>query len=435
MPRRKLANWGNYPYVEADVTETSSIADIKELIKRSDGLIARGNGRCYGDSSLGPNIFSSLRLNCLLSFDSENGTLECESGVLLSDILEIIVPKGFFLPVTPGTKFVSLGGAIAADVHGKNHHREGSFANHLISLDLLNQEGMMIRCSPSENSDVFWKTCGGMGLTGIIVSAKFRLKKIETSFITQVSKKNRDIDSTMRAFEGSGDATYSVAWIDCFGTKRGLGRSILQLGEHSSLDEIPLSLSSEPLRQPREKKLGVPMFMPAFALNSLSVRAFNTAYYHRQLRAETTNVIHFDPFFYPLDGILHWNRLFGKNGLVQYQFVMPLSKSYDGIVKVLETIRRSGQGSPLAVLKLFGKQHSRAVMSFPIEGYTLALDFKVCETVFRLLDELDEIVAENDGRVYLAKDARMSAEFFKRTYMQRVSSGYFRSAQSSRLQY
>ena len=435
MPRRIVTNWGNYPQIEADVAEVSGDTDIHKLIAGKDHLIARGNGRSYGDSSLGDNIFSTLRLNKFLAFNQENGTIECQSGVLLADIISVVVPTGFFLPVTPGTKFITVGGAIAADVHGKNHHVDGSFARHIEHFELMDERGEITRCSPTENPNLFWQTCGGMGLTGIIIAAKFRLKKIETAFITHISRKTKDIESTMRAFESSSGSTYSVAWLDCFGTSKSLGRSILQLGEHSKIDEIPSALSSDPLILPPKAKLAIPAFLPSFALNRFSVTAFNAAYYHRQLRSESRGIIHFDPYFYPLDGVREWNRVYGKNGFVQYQFVLPLSRSFDGIIKILEKVRRSGQGSPLAVLKLFGKQDPNAVMSFPMEGYTVALDFKVNEHVFRLLDELDEIVEAHEGRVYLAKDARMSASFFKKTYAERISSGYFHSAQSARLEY
>lgn len=435
MPRKVVTNWGNYPVIEADVTAVSSRSDIAKLIADKDHLIARGNGRCYGDASLGSNIFSALRLNKFLAFDAKNATIECESGVLLLDILDVIVPKGFFLPVTPGTKFITVGGAIAADVHGKNHHVDGSFASHIEHFALMNENGDVIRCSPDENELLFWQTCGGMGLTGVILSAKFRLKRIETAFITHISRKTRDIESTMKAFEIASGSTYSVAWLDCFGTSKSLGRSILQLGEHASIDDLPDGLRSDPLRLSTGAKASVPFYFPSFTLNRLTVTAFNTAYYNRQIREETRGVIRFDPFFYPLDGVRDWNRIYGLRGFVQYQFVLPLDQSFDGLVKVLEKVRRSGHGSPLAVLKLFGENDPRSVMSFPMKGYTLALDFKVNEQVFRLLDELDDIVAEHQGRIYLAKDARMSAKFFKESYKERISSAYFRSAQSTRLEY
>lgn len=433
MPRKMVTNWGNYPRVEAEVTESADQETIKDLVAASDDLIARGNGRCYGDSSLNERIFSTLRLNKFIEFDTTNGTIECESGVLLSEVLEVIVPAGFFLPVSPGTKFITVGGAIAADVHGKNHHKDGSFSNHIVHFDLMDESGNILRCSSSENARLFWSTCGGMGLTGIILSAKFRLKAIETAFINQTSHKARNLDDVMKLFDASSDVTYSVAWIDCLAKTKKLGRSLLLLGEHTRLGALPHDLRSRHLRGSGDSKLDVPFSLPGITLNHLSVRSFNFLYYHRQLSERVESVVHYDPYFYPLDGIQNWNRLYGPAGFMQYQFVLPLANSYDGLVKVLEKVSNSGQGSPLAVLKLFGKPDPNAVMSFPMEGYTLTLDFKATPAVFRLLDELDEIVLENGGRIYLAKDARMKAEIFQRSYQNKVAAGRFSSAQSRRL--
>ena len=435
MLHKTVTNWGQYPAIKANVTESADLTEIKSFVRDQASVIARGNGRCYGDSSLNANIFSTLRLNRFLSFDTETGILECESGVLLADILKVGVSKGFFLPVTPGTKFITLGGAIAADVHGKNHHCEGSFADHVIEIKLLTADGETLDCSKVENADLFWQTCGGMGLTGIILTAKFGLKPVETSYISQISEKANDIDAVMRLFEASGDQTYSVAWLDCFAKKRNLGRSVLMTGEHSRISELPPNQQADPLKLASEKSKNIPFNLPAISVNYLSVKALNFLYYHKQLKRRAESVVHFDTFFYPLDGIHNWNRAYGKPGFVQYQFVLPMADSHDGLVKILEKIARSRQGSPLAVLKLFGKPNPNAVMSFPIEGYTLALDFKVNPQVFRLLDDLDEVVLKHKGRIYLAKDARMSAATFHESYSKIVPSGKFESAQSTRLAY
>jgi len=433
MPRKTVTNWGNYPAIEANVTESSEIADIRSLVKTGDCLIARGNGRCYGDSSLGRNIFSTLKLNRFLSFQFETGSLECEAGVILADILDVIVPKGFFLPVTPGTKFITVGGAIAADVHGKNHHSEGSFSEYLLSFQLLTADGGIVSCSKDENADLFWQTCGGMGLTGIILSAHFKLKPIETSYIRQITHKAANLDKVMELFQQSAASIYSVAWIDSLASGTNLGRSMLMLGEHCEYDELPVKLQEDALTTKAGNSLNVPFNFPAFSLNSASIKAFNFAYYHRQFEQRSEEFVHYESFFYPLDGIHNWNRIYGRKGFVQYQFVLPTNNSCDGLTKILKRIEKSGQGSFLAVLKLFGKSNPNAVMSFPMEGYTLALDFKVNSKVFRLLDNLDEIVAEYGGRVYLAKDARMSAAFFHKTYSNIVSSDTFISSQSERL--
>ncbi|MEJ7848561.1 MAG: FAD-binding oxidoreductase [Pyrinomonadaceae bacterium] len=433
MPRKTVTNWGNYPAVEANVTESSEISDIRSLVENANTLIARGNGRCYGDSSLGPNIFSTLKLNRILSFDTQTNTLECEAGVMLNEILEVFVPKGFFLPVTPGTKFITVGGAVAADVHGKNHHSEGSFSEHLLSFQLLTESGEIVSCSKDENAGLFWQTCGGMGLTGIILSARFKLKTIETSFIRQITHKAASLEKVMELFEKSANSTYSVAWIDCLARGKTLGRSMLMLGEHANYDELPIKLQKNALAAKSGNSLTIPFNFPTFSLNKASVKAFNFAYYYRQFAQNSENFVHYESFFYPLDGINNWNRIYGRKGFLQYQFVLPTHNSFDGLTKILKRIEQSGQGSFLAVLKLFGKPNPNAVMSFPIEGYTLALDFKVSPKVFRLLDELDEIVAEFSGRVYLAKDARMSAVFFHKTYSNIVTSDIFISSQSERL--
>lgn len=435
MPHKMVANWGNFPTIKAHVTQSSDTSEIQSFVRSHDSLIARGNGRCYGDSSLNKTIFSTLKLNRFLAFDPKEKTIECEAGVLLSEILNVIVPQRLFLPVSPGTKFITLGGAIAADVHGKNHHGEGSFADHVLELRLLTADGSIYVCSPTENAGLFWQTCGGMGLTGIILSAKFRLKAIETSYIRQVSEKAEDIEAVMRLFERSGDHTYSVAWLDCFARRKNLGRSVLHVGEHSLLDELPVPLKRDALRPAPESGFNIPLYFPAFTVNYLSVKALNFLYYHRQFAQKAETYDHFDTFFYPLDGVHHWNRIYGRRGFVQYQFVLPIQDSYDGLVRILEKIALSGQGSPLAVLKLFGKANPNAVMSFPMEGYTLALDFKVNPEVFRLLDELDEIVYKYNGRIYLAKDARMSADIFHKTYSTVVPSGTFQSEQSKRLEF
>lgn len=433
MPFKKVSNWGNFPAVNANFIESSDISEIQALVNKHKGLIARGNGRCYGDSSLSENIFSTLRLNRFLSFNPAEGTLECESGVLLSDILDVIVPQRFFLPVTPGTKFITLGGAIAADVHGKNHHCEGSFANHVIHFNLLQSNGDIVKCSRDENPELFWQTCGGMGLTGIILNAKFRLKPVETSYVRQITCKASGLEQVMRLFEESGSYTYSVAWLDCFAPRRQLGRSIVRFGEHSSYEELPSKLQKEPLRLAPKSGFDIRFYPPSFSVNYATVKVINSIYYHEHPIEKRENFAHFDRYFYPLDSIRHWNRVYGRHGFVQYQFVLPKENSFDGLKMILENIRESGQGSPLAVLKLFGKQDPNAVMSFPMEGYTLALDFKVNPKVFRLLDELDLIVLRNNGRLNLAKDARMSPDIFRRTYSNIVPSNGFSSHQSNRL--
>ncbi|QYO65879.1 FAD-dependent oxidoreductase [Leptolyngbya sp. 7M] len=435
MSSKRVANWGNYPSVEAEMLESRDLDRIREHITGTSKLIARGNGRCYGDASLSKNIVSSLPLNRFLSFDIKNGVIECESGVMLSEVLAVCVPNGFFLPVTPGTKFITVGGAIAADVHGKNHHVHGSFSNFVEEIVLLDETGRFVVCSGTREPEIFWKTCGGMGRTGIIISAKIRLRAIESSYIEQTSYKARDLCEIMELFEENLSSTYSVAWIDCFAKGQKMGRSILLLGEHISGENLPIKYKNEPLLVHQEPRLNFPFTAPSSTVNYLTVKILNALYYSRQRGKVSKKAIHYDPYFYPLDRINNWNRAYGKRGFVQYQCVIPLEQSKTGMEKLLAEIEHSGQGSPLAVLKLFGEADPNAVMSFPMKGYTLALDFKVSERVFSLLDKLDRIVADLGGRVYLAKDARMNAEVFGQTYKKQVSSAKFASLQSERLGY
>ncbi|MEO1451664.1 MAG: FAD-binding oxidoreductase, partial [Bacteroidota bacterium] len=255
MKKTFVHNWGNYPVIEADVHSPSFEQDIQAMVQSQETLLARGNGRCYGDAALNPTLFSTHKLNKLLAFDREKGILTCESGVILSDILDVIVPAGFFLPVTPGTKFISIGGAIAADVHGKNHHAEGCFSDHLLSFDLVNAAGQIVRCTKEDTPELFWQTVGGMGLTGIIIRATFNLKPIETAFIRQESIKAQNLQEIMDLFEESESWTYTMSWIDCLQKGKNIGRSILMRGEHALPNEIPAKASSAPLDLPKKGKL------------------------------------------------------------------------------------------------------------------------------------------------------------------------------------
>ena len=428
---KKVTNWGNYPVVEREIRSEASIERIKDFVINNPEVITRGNGRCYGDASLGDVIFSTEKLNKFISFDPENGIMECESGVLLSEILDIIVPRGFFLYVTPGTKFITIGGAIASDVHGKNHHTEGCFSECLLDFSVMNENGDVILCSREENSALFWATMGGMGLTGIILSARFKLKKIETSYMRQESIKAENLDDIFRLFEESAKWTYTVAWIDCLRKGRSRGRSILLRGEHASVTELPQSLSKKTIQVKNKQLLSMPFFFPGFALNTLSVQLFNMLYYFKQLRKTVKSFVSYESFFYPLDIIGYWNRIYGKKGFIQYQMVIPKEKGKEGMEKILETISSSGQGSFLAVLKLFGKNNPLTYNSFPFEGYTLALDFKVTRQLKPLIDKLDDIVEEYGGRIYLSKDS-MSKESLT-DYLKNTSSGKFVSLQQKRI--
>jgi decaprenylphospho-beta-D-ribofuranose 2-oxidase len=407
--KKLITNWNNYPVVEA--REISFDYERELAQKLNQQSIPHGNGRCYGDASLAPEVVNTLRYDKVLAFDELNGIITCQSGILLSDLLQIIVPRGWFLPVTPGTKFITVGGAVASDVHGKNHHVDGSFSRHIVSMSVLTGTGETFVCSRTQHEDLFWATCGGMGLTGIILDVKFRLKRISTAYIRQRQIKARNLDEVMALFEENSASTYSVAWIDCLKSGKSFGRSILMLGEHAGTDEV----NRDKVLVPKEKALfKVPFNFPGFALNGFSVKVFNALYYAKNYKKVIDNITHYDGFYYPLDSVLEWNKIYGKRGFVQYQFVLPLSSSKQGLVDILKRINKHGTGSFLAVLKLFGEQDD--LISFPMRGYTLALDFPIQPGLFEFLDELDIVVADYGGRIYLSKDARMKKEIFWKTY-------------------
>ncbi|WP_139422659.1 FAD-binding oxidoreductase [Chryseobacterium mulctrae] len=428
---QKVTNWGNFPIVEKEMKSEESFRKIKEFVQNHNEVIARGNGRCYGDASLGESIFSTKKLNKFIGFDRLNGIIECESGVLLSDVLEISVPQGYFLYVTPGTKFISVGGAIASDVHGKNHHSEGCFSEYVIDFKLMTENGDIIICSKEENSEKFYATIGGMGLTGIILSARFKLKNIETAYIRQESIKAENLNEIFRLFDESESWTYTVAWIDCLQKGKDIGRSILMRGEHAFAHELPQKFSKNPLRLKKKFSPTVPFYFPGFVLNALTVKLFNLLYFKRQTKKEVKNFIDYETYFYPLDAINDWNKIYGKSGFIQYQMVIPKENGKEGMKKILETIANSGNGSFLAVLKLFGKNNPEAYNSFPIEGYTLALDFKVNSKLKKLVEQLDQTVQEFGGRIYLTKDSMSKSSLTD--YLKNVESSKFVSLQHKRI--
>ncbi len=411
--KKQIANWGNYPVMESDERTFSFDSQLQSLVKESSSFIPRGNGRCYGDGSLGTTTISTLKYDKILSFDTFKGIFECESGITLDHVLEVTVPKGWFLPVTPGTKFITVGGAVASDVHGKNHHIDGAFSQHVLEMDLVLGSGETITCSSIKNPDLFRATCGGMGLTGVITRVRFDLKKIETAYIKQKQIKAENLEEIIRLFDEYKDYTYSVAWIDCLKKGAHFGRSILILGEHAKLNELSEKQKKAPLTVSKKKQIPFPVNLPSWVLNSFTVKAFNFLYYGKNFKRLIDNVVPYEPFFYPLDAIANWNRGYGKKGFVQYQFVLPL-QAKEGLVEILHKISAEGLGSFLAVLKVFGKQES--LISFPMEGYTLALDFPVRKGLFKFLDELDKIVLKYGGRLYMSKDARMKPDILEAGY-------------------
>jgi decaprenylphospho-beta-D-ribofuranose 2-oxidase len=435
---RPLTSWGNYPIVPATEVSFSVPDHLPGVLTKP--CIARGNGRCYGDASLSATVISTRKFDKMLAFDGQTGIVHCQSGVLLADLLEVFVPQGWFLPVTPGTKYITVGGAVASDVHGKNHHVEGAFSNHVLEMTVHTARGP-IRCSPTENVDLFAATCGGMGLTGIILDVCFQLKRIHTAYIRQRQVKAANLEAVLDLFDAYADATYSVAWIDCLQTGHGFGRSMLILGEHATPAEVQAIGVTEPLRLPPSKQVSVPFALPSFVLHPLTIRAFNALYYHKNRKKIQDSIVPYERFFYPLDAVLHWNRLYGRRGFVQYQCVLPKASGRQGLVDLLQRISQRGMGSFLAVLKLFGPQDG--LIAFPMEGYTLALDFPVRRGLLEFLDDLDRIVLAYGGRLYLSKDARMPRDVFWKSYahsqkflavVQKYNPDFlFRSVQSDRL--
>lgn len=400
-------SWGYFPKKATRiVTKVTSKQRVLDVINSNDAVIAQGNGRSYGDSALGEHQVNLLHYYYFESFDPIHGVLKVRAGALLSDILDAFVPQGWFLSVSPGTKLITVGGAIASDVHGKNHHVEGCFSESVICMELINAKGDVERCSKEHNSDLFHATCAGQGLTGVITTVELQLKKIPSSIIQETIYKTFTLEETFKIFEENQSANYSVAWIDCMARDKGIGRSLVSIGEFAESGGFEYS---------PKPKLSIPMFFPGFVLNSLSVKLFNWMYFHRVRQKVTLSNKSIDQFFYPLDSIKNWNKIYGKNGFIQYQFIIPYEASLDGIREVLDCIAKSRKGSFLAVLKLYGEENDNW-LSFPMAGYSLALDFKVTHDLFPFLDKLDEIVLKHKGRFYLAKDARVSKKVFEQGY-------------------
>lgn len=438
----RWSNWGLYPEVSGTVWSPGNEAEARQVVIGREGLSPRGNGRSYGDASLGRRMLSGLALEEVFELDPEKGTLRCSAGLLLDEILLRIVPKGFFLPVTPGTRLVSLGGAIGGDIHGKNHHVDGSFSAFVEHMDVMTGDGRTITCSATENPDLFRATCGGMGLTGFILEATIRLKPITSAYIRQRSIKCADLDDLFSKFEEYKDATYNVAWIDLMAKGRHQGRSVLLLGEHADVAELKGTKAKDPLRPHGKVKLKVPFFFPGFALSPFTVKIFNWLYNLKSDGSGKPSYVHYAPYFHPLDAVGDWNKIYGKRGFVQYQFVVPLENGRAVMGEILEVLRRNGMVSFLAVLKRFGPAAPEALLSFPTEGYTLALDIPLRKGTLEVLDELDERVAAAGGRIYLVKDARMSSAIMERTYprldefrkiARQYGQGRFRTALSDRL--
>lgn len=395
-----ISGWGRYPVIDSVALSFNSQSLWSEF------FVPVGNHRSYGDAALASFHLPMRDHNCFIEFDENNGLLTCQAGVLLSEIIDVFLSRGWFLAITPGSKLVTVGGAVASDVHGKNHHIEGCFSECIDSIELLFPNDELIICSRSANADLFYATCGGMGLTGIITKVSLFLKPVNSQWIRQSTVKTTSLEHTFEAFEKNKGQPYSVAWIDCMASGESLGRSILTVGRFADDGDLNYKPAT---------KISVPFDFPSCFLNSFSVLAFNKIYYGTTPDVESFQKVSVDSFFYPLDSINNWNRIYGKYGFVQLQFILPIQVSFVGLKRILDFISKARLGSFLAVLKLYGPQN-RNFLSFPIEGYSLALDFKMQQGLPEFISQLTDVAIKLGGRVYLAKDALLTKDQFNQSY-------------------
>ncbi|MFH1566432.1 MAG: FAD-binding oxidoreductase [Gemmatimonadota bacterium] len=437
---QRTSGWGRFPVIETVRRRARCREDLRRAVDRGEPLLPQGNCRSYGDACLFSRVLSVLEMNHLLAFDAAAGLVRAEAGVTLDDLLAFAVPRGWFLPVTPGTKHPTLGGCVAADIHGKNHHRHGSIGAFVDELEMVLADGSMVRCSRSERPDLFAATLGGMGLTGLIYAASLRLLPIDSSYLAVHTRRTASLEETCRVLqETQEEYIYSVAWVDALCSPRQVGRGLVMLGNHT---DSGWPAGAERLAVHRAPRIALPEHLAPLALNRVTARLFNLLYYHRQWRDRAEAVVHYDPFFYPLDAVSHWNRVYGPRGFLQYQYAVPFEGGLELLAETLEVLGRHRPGCSLAVLKTFGAQEG--LLSFPMAGFTLAMDFPVADgRIVELLRGFTDRVVAAGGRIYLAKDALMEPSQFGAMYprleeFRTVRRRYdpqalFRSVQSDRL--
>ena len=406
-----VSGWGRYTKSPCYLTRPEWPSEVQSMSLDTDfkTLIPRGLGRSYGDQSSNKEslVMLATRLDRFLEWDGKEGILHGESGASLDKVLKFAVPRGFFLPVTPGTRFITLGGALAFDVHGKNQHKDGNFGNHVIGFTLLLANGEKKWVSQEEDPELFKATIGGMGLTGIIMDVKFRLVPIESSHVVVKYAPFKSLEEARDIFlQGDKEFPFTVAWLDL-----SMEKGVATLGRFAGKDEVK---AEDPLKVHPDKLKKVPGFFPTCAMNKLSLKLFYRLYYRMQA-GRGIRIEEYDKFFYPLDAIENWNTLYGKKGFVQYQIVVPMEGGIEALRKVTGKLREKGHLPYLSVLKLFGNEKA-GIMSFPREGYTLALDLPAKKKLFPVLDEIDRMVLDSGGRIYLAKDARMKPDTLKAMY-------------------
>ncbi len=407
-----LAGWGRSSRAAVEACRPERVAEAQRAIglAGTEGIIAHGSGRSYGDAALngGGRVLLTRRLDRILAFDPATGDLVAEPGVTFADLLDVFLPRGFIAPATPGTAFATLGGAVANDVHGKNHDRAGSFGDHLQWLDLLLPSGEIRRVSPDADGELFAATIGGVGLTGVVLALAFRLQRVPSPAVSLRERRIGDLEAFLAAFaEQRASATYSVGWIDGLARGRHLGRGILELAEPAE-DAGTLALAP-----PRARRM--PIDLPAFALNPASVGLFNALYYRRVPAGGRTRLLPYRQFLYPLDALHDWNRIYGRRGFYQFQCVLPDPAAPSGLRALLEAISQTRAASFLAVLKTLGGE-GRGHLSFPMRGHTLALDFPRASGAEALMARLERLTLDHGGRIYLAKDACLSAAGFAAMY-------------------
>ena len=415
--RERISGWGRYPVATSDVYRPDRTEALSAILdsRGKQTLIPRGLGRSYGDTAInnGGSVVVATGFDRMIAFDDTSGTLECEAGVSLETIIKTFLPRGWFIAVTPGTKFVTVGGAIANDVHGKNHHSDGSFSDFVDSFTLLIPTGEVLTCSRDENADVFWATVGGIGLTGFILTARIRLLPVETAYAKTDYLRARNLDELLAILvERDTGYRYSVAWIDCLATGSRMGRGVVMLGEHAMTDDLPPGIV-DPYSVNKPIALGVPIDFPPIALNPVSIRAFNEAFYAIN-PTSLGKLVDYDRYFYPLDSIRDWNRIYGSRGFTQYQFIVPPDAA-EGLTTIIRRLSDAKQASFLAVLKRCGDGNP-GLLSFPMPGWMLALDIPMTPGLPSFLRELDRIVLDYGGRLYFAKDATTTPETIRAMY-------------------
>ncbi len=412
---KEISGWGRYPRAYCELQRPERYA----VLRPAEGpTIARGQGRAYGDAAINTahQVVLTERLDRLLAFDAQSGVVRAEAGLTMQQLLDFALPRGWFPLVTPGTKFVSLGGCVAADVHGKNHHHDGAFSSSVVSLELITADGARMRCSREENSEAFWATIGGMGLTGIIGEVELQLRPVESAYIRASHHAANNLQHAFELFEEHDSASYSVAWIDLQAQGATQGRSVVMLGEHASVDELDGAQQNTPLEIKPRGTRRIPFDMPGFLLNPTTIGAFNNLYYRMEGGKHGAFTVDYEKFFYPLDVLSDWNRLYGKRGFLQYQCVVPREGALDVLTKLLDELAASKHPAFLGVLKKMGPA-SEGLLAFPMEGYTLALDLPCSgDALLELLQRFDAIVSAAGGRVYLAKDARLNGETLRAMY-------------------